>query len=149
MDKTKRLAPVIRMAHHFELEAAQLLARYRQEHEHNEKKLAELVGFYEDYIARLSATGHTGASMRTINEYRRFLARLHEAVKQQRQLVRESAEQLEEVSRNWQERNTERRALDKAIDRFEQHECRRERRHDQSASDERAQHMTIDREKPR
>lgn len=140
MQRSKRLSPVVRIKNHEEKDAALRLSRFRQEHERNEEKLAELRAFYDDYAARMNSAGVAGTSMRTINQYRRFLARLHDAVRMQQELVSESARQLQELGREWRERHVERRVLDKVVDRLERGEERRERKREQAASDDRAQH---------
>lgn len=138
--KSQRLDPVSRLAKDSEHKAAAALGECARQCRDQEQKLAELEDFRREYRRRFEDLGSRGAQVKQINDYRRFIEQLDQAVAQQRKLTEEIRRRLELHNRHWTERRSKRRALDKVIDRFRTEEGRAAHSREQREADERAQH---------
>ncbi len=139
--KSRRLQPVIKVAKEREDDAAIALSEYRKIVDQHEAKLIELRHYHDEYIQRLNESGRSGMNIAQINDYRRFIARLAVAIKQQEALLLECQQQLNEKNMAWLQMRGRHQALDKVSDRYRQQEQEARDKREQAESDERSQHM--------
>ncbi len=137
--KSQRMETVVRLARHDERSAGQALARARQVLEAQLQRLQELEDYRRDYARRFSELGGGGIDMARLNEYRRFIARLDEAIRQQRQHLERCQEAVEHSRQAWQQARLRHQAVDDYRQRCVHEERCRDLQYEQKESDERAQ----------
>lgn len=137
MRKSRRLRPIAGLARNKEDRAAVAVGECARQLHAQERQLAELEDFHQDYLRRFHEVGRSGADVQRLNEYRRFIEQLGQAVARQRRLVDEARRRLEAAGRRWSEVRSRRRVLDKVIDRLQAHEYRETERRLQREADDR------------
>ncbi|MEJ2645066.1 MAG: flagellar export protein FliJ [Gammaproteobacteria bacterium] len=138
MSRSKRMQPVVRVAEDRERQAARALGEAQRRLAENESKLAELIGYREQYSQSFNTAGGVGLDARRLHDYRVFLERLGTAISQQSELVEQLRLDCERSRRRWLETRTRAQALDKVTERYQQVERKAEERLEQHDSDERA-----------
>jgi small-conductance mechanosensitive channel len=87
MSPSKRLKPVQQVAASRERNAARTMGQARQHLAQEEAKLAQLRQYHQEYLQRFAQVASQGMSANQLQEYRAFLAKLDEAVRQQEKVV--------------------------------------------------------------
>ena len=141
MKKSQRLRPVIKIAKNREENAAKALSEGRRIHSRNEAKLAELLAYQKEYTRRYEDAGRNGINVDKINEFRRFLERLNDAISSQKKIVKVSTVELDKKNKAWSQTRVKHKSLDKVAGRHRADENRDEERGEQSESDDRSQHI--------
>lgn len=141
MTRTKRIEPVQRLMDGQEKDQAQVLARARTRLAEAEAKLAELARYRGDYERGFREQAAGGLASQRLRDYRLFLARLDEALRQQQANVQRLREELEAQTRLWQEAARRSRALGVVVERWRGEERLAADRQEQRDTDERASGM--------
>ncbi|MEW8507027.1 MAG: flagellar export protein FliJ [Candidatus Thiodiazotropha sp.] len=139
MSPSKRLKPVQRFAHSKEQKAARIMGQARKNLQQEEAKLAQLKQYHQEYLARFKQMAGEGMSSSQLQEYRAFLAKLDEAVKQQQDVVAASMVSHSSSKRAWKQNHSRTQALNKAVDRFREQEKKVADTREQKESDELSQ----------
>ena len=130
-----------------EREVAKVVAQARKKLAEAEAKRTELARYRTDYEAGFKKEAANGSSVLKLQDYRLFLARLDEALRQQEMFVVRAREELEAQTRAWQESLRRAKALGIVVDKWRGEELRAAERQDQRDTDERAAGMAA--RKPR
>lgn len=136
MKRVDRLDVVQRVTERAERERAEQLAKAEQSLTECEGKLAELIRYREDYERNFQRGA--GTDITRIRDYQVFLARLGEAIAQQRNLVTQAQARRAAQFEQWQEAAQRTRAIGTLSDRWQAEERRASDRIEQRDSDERA-----------
>ena len=146
MTRSKRMQPVVNVAASKEQAAARQLGESQNEIDARKARLAELIAYQAEYAQRFESSGGGGLDMARMQDYRVFLARLNDAINQQRRLVVAAELDYAKKKNHWLSVRQQAQAIDKVVDRFKQDERRAEGRRDQAETDERATHTHARRE---
>ena len=147
MTRTQRIRPVQRLMDGREQELAKATAQARQQLVEAEAKLAELARYRGDYHLGFQKEAAGGASGLRLRDFRLFLARLDEALRQQELIVARARSELETQTRLWHESLRRAKALGIVVDKWRGEERRAADRQEQRATDEHAAGMAA--RKPR
>jgi flagellar FliJ protein len=102
-----------------------------------EVKLRQLKAYREEYLTRFSVVSRNGLSAPQMLEYRAFLDKLDQAVRQQEKIV--AAHQVEHRSKqdDWRQTHSRSEALNKVVHRYQEQERKSADRREQKESDDR------------
>lgn len=137
MSPSKRLKPVQQVAANRERNAARSMGQARVHLAREEAKLAQLKLYHQEYLERFQQVSSQGMSANQLQEFRAFLARLDEAIRQQQQVVAASIANHSTHKDNWKQKHTRTQALGKVVERYHQEERKAADRSEQKESDER------------
>ena len=144
--RSQRLEPVRGLARNRERSAAaELGSSQRTLHDH-QQRLQELLRYRDDYSHRVAEAAQAGMGAGRLCDYRLFLARLDQAVDQQRNLVVSAQSHLDERRGDWVVRRTQTKAMEKVVGNLKREEDRLVERREQHLQDEWA--MRPRRERP-
>jgi len=133
---SKKLRPVMKVAEQREQNAACQLGGSVRQLEFQQKQLDELIAYRarsEQYY--LEAT-QTGLSVAQVWDYQIFLARLDNAITQQRQVVKGSSQHKEASQANWQGARGHSKMINKVVETRQQAERQRINSREQRESDD-------------
>ena len=133
------MQPVQRVAHGREQEAMNKLGQSQQYLDAQMARLDELRNYREQYARDFAATGEGGLNATRVREFRAFLGRLGEAIRQQEALIDRYRAQHEVNRRQWIESRGHSQAIDKVVDRYREQERREQERREQRELDDRSQ----------
>jgi flagellar FliJ protein len=133
------MQPVQRVAHGREEEAMHKLGQSQQFLDAQAIRLEELRSYREQYSNEFAASGEAGLDAVRLRDYRAFLGRLGDAIRQQESLLARYRAQHEQTRQQWVESRSHSQAIDKVVDRYRQQEGRQQERREQREHDERAQ----------
>ncbi|RRQ20920.1 flagellar export protein FliJ [Thiohalobacter thiocyanaticus] len=136
MTRSKRIKPVVDVAERREQEQARRLGAAQRELEQQRQQLDQLIQYRDEYARQFENAGNTGLSVARLQDYRVFLARLNQAIDQQRQRISQSEQACEQQRQHWLASRTRAQALDKVADRYREEENQAQERRDQTESDE-------------
>jgi flagellar FliJ protein len=139
MSPSKRLKPVQRFAHSKEQKAARMMGQARKNLQQEEAKLEQLKQYHQEYLERFQQMAREGISATQLQEYRAFLAKLDEAIKQQQEVVAASVVNHSSSKQFWKKKHSRTQALNKAVERFSQEEKKSADRQEQKESDDHSQ----------
>jgi flagellar protein FliJ len=139
MARSKRMQPVQRVARSREQAAMQKLGQSQRELDAQRRKLDELRGYREQYTHEFEVSSENGLGAMRLQDYRVFLGRLNEAVRQQEAIIEKCIAQHENIHRQWLETRSRSQAIDKAVESFRQQERKQTDRKEQREQDEHAQ----------
>ena len=139
MTRSKRMQPVHGVARKREQDAGRQLDQSRRNLEAQQTKLAELRAYREQYAHEFTTSSGHGLDATRLRDYRVFLGRLNEAVRQQEEIVARCHEQLTQDRAQWIASRSHSQAIEKVIDGFRREERRQEDKLEQREQDERAQ----------
>lgn len=139
MSPSKRLKPVQRFAHSKEQKAARIMGQAKKSLQQEEAKLEQLKQYHQEYLERFKQVAAVGMNANQLQEYRAFLAKLDEAIKQQQEVVAASAINHSSTKRVWKKKHSRTQALNKAVDRFQEEEKKIANRQEQKENDEHSQ----------
>jgi len=135
--KSARLKPVEQLAEKKATSATETMVSARAEHSDHEFKLKELVTYRFEYIEQYQARGKVGMQSGQLQQYQQFISKLDVAIAQQKAVLSQSLMVLEQSQVHWRDKNSHKRAINKAVDRFKKQEYQITERNEQLASDER------------
>lgn len=141
MTRSKRMTPVVKVAENREQAAARVLGEARQRLEQQQRKLDELITYRDQYSQEFQQRSGQGMGVARLQDFRVFLARLNEAIEQQRRLVERCHQNCERQRLQWVASRTRTQALGKVVDRYQREERRAAERREQHDTDERAQRL--------
>jgi len=144
MTRSKRMQPVQQLAQSREQKAGQRLGQSQQYLRAQQAKLEELRVYRDQYARDFEASGGAGLSATRVQDYRIFLARLGEAIRQQEAVIAECCARHEQTRRQWMESRSQGQAIDKLVDRYRRDENRQLDRQEQKEQDDRAQRPAAD-----
>jgi flagellar FliJ protein len=139
MTKSKRLKPVVKIAEDRERAAARLMGDSQRLVDERQARLDELIAYRREYSAQFAGGAAPARSALQINDFRLFLQRLDEIIRQQQRLLDDSHRELEQKKQAWLNSRTKKAALEKAVTRFQADEYSRQARREQRESDDRVQ----------
>lgn len=139
MSRAKRLQPVQELVDDAEKRLAQSVAGFERRVSEAEAKLLELERYRGEYEQQLNARAAQGICVTDLRDYQAFLARLGDAIRQQRGLVQRACHERDAERLRWQEAAKRSKALDHVVGQWRAEERRTQERHDQRDTDERAQ----------
>lgn len=138
MTRTQRIEPVRQLVDDDERRRSQQLAQARAKQADAENKRNELARYREDYQRGFERQAGEGASSLRLRDYRLFLARLDEALRQQDGVVARARADVERETRAWQEAARKARALGHVVEKWRGEERLAAERQEQRETDERA-----------
>jgi len=141
MTRSKRMQPVQRVVHNREQSAVQKLGQSQQNLDAQRARLEELRAYRDQYARDFESSGGGGLKAVRIQDYRVFLNRLSEAIRQQETLIEQCCNQHEQTRRQWIETRSRSQAIDKVVHRYRREEHRQQARKEQQEQDERALRM--------
>lgn len=136
MKRAERLDVVQRVTERAERERAEQLAHAEKLVVESENKLVELIRYRQEYERNFQRGA--GTDITRIRDYQVFLARLGEAIAQQRTLVTQAQARRSAEFARWQEAAQRTRAIETLSERWQAEERRESDRLEQRDSDERA-----------
>lgn len=139
MTRAKRLEPVQNLADEAERRLAQGVAGFERRVREAEAKLLELQRYLAEYEHQFAARAGKGIGVMELRDYQAFLARLGEAIQQQRGLVQRAQSERDAERLRWQDAAKRVKALDHVVDQWQAEERRTLDKREQRDTDERAQ----------
>lgn len=139
MTRAKRLEPVQNVAEEAERRLAQSLAAFERRVSQAETKLSELEHYRAEYEKQFSQRAGCGIGAIDLRDYQAFLARLGEAIRQQRTIAERARIERDAEKQRWQDAARRAKALDHLTEKWQSEERRLADRREQRDSDERAQ----------
>lgn len=138
MKRSSRMGPLHDLARFEERSASRQLADAARELEAREQQLAQLTGYRDEYGRQEGGEG-AGTDPLRLQNYRAFMERLSEAIRQQERRIEEARTALAGSTETWRGRRMDADALGAAIERFDKDERRASGRREQRDADEVAQ----------
>lgn len=138
MTRSKRMQPVQRLAQNREQQAVRRLGESQQRLQLQQSKLEELRAYRDQYARDFENSGGAGLGAARVQDYRVFLNRLNEAIRQQEAVIAESRVRHEQSRQRWVESRSENQAIDKLVDRYRLEESKQRERREQKEQDDRA-----------
>jgi flagellar FliJ protein len=120
----------------------QKLGQSQQNLDAQRARLEELRAYRDQYARDFELSGGTGLEAARIQDYRVFLNRLGEAIRQQETLLEQCCSQHEQTRQQWIETRTHSQAIDKVVHRYSREEHRQQDLREQKEQDERALRST-------
>jgi flagellar FliJ protein len=139
MTRSERLAPVQRVLGKTEQQRARDLADSRTRLTEAESKLQDLEQYRRDYDLAFQQRAKAGLPVMQLRDFQVFLARLDQAIQQQRLIVEAARGDVAGESTRWQSAARQVKAVDSVVGRWQGEERREQNRRDQKETDERAQ----------
>lgn len=139
MKRSERMAPVQRMLGNTERERARDLGAAQKQLDDAQTRLRDLQQYHDEYLQGFEQRARGGLSGMALRDYRLFLSRLAEAVRQQEQLVAQAREGVAGSTRHWQGAARQVKAVESVVGRWQGEERRHADRLEQKDTDERAQ----------
>jgi flagellar protein FliJ len=136
MKRSERLDVVQQAAARTERERAERVGAAERHLAEMQQKLAALEKYRSEYEAGFATRAGGGVDVVGMRDFQTFLARLGEALSQQRELVALARKALEAERSNWREAAQRQHVVDTLADRWQGEETRAANRRDQNESDE-------------
>jgi flagellar protein FliJ len=139
VSRSSRLEPVHAVVEDNERRVARKFAQ--AEHRASEclAKLGELERYHAEYASGFQKRAADGMGAAGLRDYQTFLARLNEAVKQQKTVVQRAEAERELVRKEWLQAAQRTKAVSHVMERWLIEERRAIERREQNETDERAQ----------
>lgn len=147
MKRSERLGVVQQVASRAERERAERVAAAEQHLAEMQQKLAALEKYRAEYEAGFAARAGQGFGAVAVRDYQTFLARLGEALAQQRELVAAARRAVDAERDQWREAAQRAHVVDTLAERWQSEEARAADRRDQQLSDELAMQLLQARER--
>lgn len=103
MTKTFSLQPLLDLTQHQTESASRKLGQLNQKQQSCQQQLDTLLAYRKDYLLRLQQAEKNGIEPATLRNYQQFIAKLDEAIRQQRQTVDNSTKQVQHGRQEYQE----------------------------------------------
>jgi flagellar protein FliJ len=140
--RSEKLAPVQRVLGSVERSRAKEMGAAQRSLEAAEARLQELQQYHADYLLNFRRSAEAGSNALALRDYKQFLGRLEEAVRQQEQIVAQARQGAAGSTRNWQSAAQRVKAVDTVVGKWQGEERRHEDRVEQRESDERGRRAT-------
>jgi len=147
MKRSERLDIVQQAAARTEKERAERVGHAERHLVEMEQKLAALEHYRAEYEAGFAARAGAGFGAVAVRDYQTFLARLSEALAQQKEMVLAAQKALDAERDHWREAAQRTHVVDNLMERWQGEETRAADRRDQNMSDELAMQMRQARER--
>jgi flagellar FliJ protein len=147
MKRSQRLDVVQQAAARTEKERAERVALAEKHLAEMQQKLAALEKYRTEYEAGFAARAGAGFGAVEVRDFQTFLARLGEALVQQKDLVTAARRALDAERDQWREAAQRTHVVESLVERWQGEETRAENRRDQNMSDELAMQLLQSRER--
>jgi flagellar FliJ protein len=147
MKRSQRLDIVQQAAARTEKERAERVALAEKHLAEMQQKLAALEKYRTEYEAGFAARAGAGFGAVEVRDFQTFLARLGEALLQQKELVTAARRALDAERDQWREAAQRTHVVESLVERWQGEETRAENRRDQNMSDELAMQLLQSRER--
>jgi flagellar FliJ protein len=137
MTKSKRFAPIQEIAATSAKDLSRAMAEAARKVADLERQLQQLQSYRDDYV-RNSAPGSVVVDAVKLQNYRTFLDRLGEALRQQAKSLEIARAEYEKRRAAWSEKRIEAESLGRAVDRFRKEEQHAADRREQREGDDAA-----------
>ncbi len=137
MKRSKRFAPIRRIASTRENQAAKRWSEARKIEAETRERLQSLEHYLHEYREGYHRARAQGLAARQMIEYQRFIAKLEAAIHEQRKSVARCEDDSRRQQTQWEQRYRGRGALDKLAGRIEAEERQIEEKSAQRAMDDR------------
>lgn len=137
MTRAERMQPIKKLADTRERDAGSVVAAAQEKLQECERKLVQLQAYRDEYVAKHDAQ-LVGMDALKMQNYRAFLQRLADAIRQQDSLVRAARDDYERKRETWRDRRVEAKSLGKAIENIKTEERKEEAHREQIRMDEQA-----------
>lgn len=138
MTRVKRLAPVQKVMEGNERDRAGRLGAAQRRLDEAQARLAELERYHAEYAQSFNQRASAGLNSSWLRDYQVFLARLLDAVNQQRQVVTRMRAERDGERRQWQEAARRVAAVETVVERWRSDERIAAEQREQRETDERA-----------
>ena len=142
MVRSKRIKPIVNMAHDMEREAARALGEALKGLSDSERQLNLLFSYRDEYSEKLKSCGSQGMTAQALNEYRHFMAKINDAIENQKASVEQAQRRLDEKKEFWFAKRGSSQALDKVLDRYLDEERKQQDKRAQKEIDDRSAQKT-------
>lgn len=139
MAPSDRFKPIHQIASQKERKAAVQLGESIRERDQAQQRLAELEQYHGEYLERFANAARNGLHSRQVVEYQVFIAKLEDAIAEQRRIVQRVEQDCVQTRQQWQGRYTKAKAMENAIDRMRVAERKDADRREQADSDDLSQ----------
>jgi flagellar protein FliJ len=139
MSRSRRMQPVQQAVNEAERQRAERLAESEKRVADSEHKLEELQKYRADYQNAFNQRVSGGINNAGLRDYRSFLAKLNDAVRQQTQIVATARAERDAQRQQWQQAAQRAKSIDNVVEQWRDDERRTAERREQRDSDERAQ----------
>ncbi len=139
MTRSERLRPLAQVADRKQHDAALAFKKSQEELAGYQRRLVEMRGYREEYVQRFHDTGNAGMNADQMKDYRAFLGKLHEAIRQLENLIATTSKNCESRKEDWVARRTRYKSVEKVVSRYLVEEQRDVLRREDRESDERTQ----------
>ncbi len=146
MTRSERLEVVQQATAHHEREHAEKVAQAERVVVEMEAKLEALERYRKEYETSFATRAGAGVGVAAGRDFQAFLARLGEALEQQRQVVEQARAAHQAAIVAWREVAKRAHVVDTLAERWQVEESRESNRRDQRDSDELSQQLRINRE---
>lgn len=136
MAKPFNLQPLLEIMQTRTDDATRRLGQLIADEQSAKSRLQLLEQYREEYAQKMRDAIATGLTQIALRNYQDFLARIDEAIDQQRQIVARSEENTAAGQADWREQNKRLKAIDTLSQRHDARERYRENRLDQKQQDE-------------
>ncbi len=147
MKRSARLDIVQQAAARTEKERAERVALAEKHLAEMQQKLAALEKYRSEYEAGFATRAGAGLGAVGVRDFQTFLARLGEALSQQRELVASARRALDAERDNWREAAQRTHVVETLVEKWQGEETRAANRRDQNMSDELAMQLLQSRER--
>jgi flagellar FliJ protein len=147
MKRSERLDVVQQAAARTERERAERVGAAERHLTEMQQKLAALEKYRGEYEAGFAARAGSGLDVIGMRDFQTFLARLGEALAQQRELVTLARKALEAERVNWREAAQRQHVVETLAERWQGEETRAANRRDQIESDELSRQLAAAKER--
>lgn len=139
MAPSDRFKPIHQLASQKERKAAVKFGESIKQREQAHQRLEELERYHKEYHARFTKAARIGLNSSQVIEYQVFIAKLDDAIAEQRRIVERIEQDCHQTRQQWQGRYTKAKAMENAMDRMRLAEQRDADRREQVDSDDLSQ----------
>lgn len=136
MSSTFSLQPLLELMQEKTDEATRRLGQLIAAEQNARSRLQMLENYRAEYAERLRQAISEGVTRQVLANYQDFLARIDDAILQQRKIVSQSENNTARGQQDWQEKNTRLKAIGTLSDRHDERERRKEDKKEQKLLDE-------------
>jgi flagellar FliJ protein len=136
MSSTFSLQPLLELMQEKTDEATRRLGQLIAAEQNARSRLQMLENYRAEYAERLRQAISQGITRQVLANYQDFLARIDDAILQQRKIVSQSENNTVRGQQDWQEKNTRLKAIGTLSDRHDERERRKEDKKEQKLLDE-------------
>jgi flagellar FliJ protein len=147
MKRSERLDVVQQAAARTERERAERVGAAERHLAEMQQKLAALEKYRGEYETGFATRAGGGVDVIGMRDFQTFLARLGEALTQQREIVAQARDALEAVRSHWREAAQRQHVVETLAERWQGEETRAANRRDQNESDELSRQLTAAKER--